>query len=339
MTALFIFMFEYLARNNSVNKAVADYYLRLLAVYALMMAGLYLWKLDGDEFLFAVSIILEMALYFSLVMNSRRVVGAEKKSWLLDSRWAFGVLTALFISEFFMGALLDAQVNGPQNLIAAAGLVPLSGVSLTTAGAALYNFISFFGHVTVSPWFLIMMGAEMGALVAFRIRTVRELETKLRLVMVMVAYAVYTIIVPSFLVPMQALPKIPFLGWSMGVGTAGPVAPALLVGLIGTYIISGVLSLLFGSRQMCSMFCSAALMYQGSFYDSMKTFNRSSKIGKKYLTSKLSGLYKVTFSLVWGSLIIAVALSYLDSIGLLKVSLFGNDPTTFLYTFYFGFLW
>ncbi len=339
MTALFIFMFEYLARNNSVNKAVADYYLRLLAVYALMMAGLYLWKLDGDEFLFAVSIILEMALYFSLVMNSRRVVGAEKKSWLLDSRWAFGVLTALFISEFFMGALLDAQVNGPQNLITAAGFVPLSGVSLVTAVAALYNFISFFGHVTVSPWFLIMMGAEMGALVAFRIRTVRELETKLRLVMVMVAYAVYTIIVPSFLVPMQALPKIPFLGWSMGVGTAGPVAPALLVGLIGTYIISGVLSLLFGSRQMCSMFCSAALMYQGSFYDSMKTFNRSSKIGKKYLTSKLSSLYKVTFSLVWGSLIIAVALSYLDSIGLLKVSLFGNDPTTFLYTFYFGFLW
>ena len=191
----------------------------------------------------------------------------------------------------------------------------------------------------MSPWFLIMMGAEMGALVAFRIRTVRELETKVRLVMVMVAYAVYTILVPSFLVPMQALPKIPFLGWSMGIGTAGPVAPALLVGLIGTYFISGVLSLLFGSRQVCSMFCSAALMYQGSFYDSMKTFNRSSKIGKKYLTSKLSNLYKVTFSLVWGSLIIAVALSYLDSIGQLRISLFGNDPTTFLYTFYFGFLW
>ena len=106
MTALFIFMFEYLARNNSVNKAVADYYPKLLAVYALMIAGLYLWKLDGNEFLFAISIILEMALYFSLVMNSRRVVGAEKKSWLLDSRWAFGVLTASVHLGIFHGCAL-----------------------------------------------------------------------------------------------------------------------------------------------------------------------------------------------------------------------------------------
>jgi len=339
MVVLFIFMFEFLARNNSLNKAVADYYLKLLVVYAAMMAGLYVWKLYGNEILFAASLILEMVVYFGLVMNSHRIQASEKKSWPLDARWTFGVLIALFVSEFFMGALLDAQVNGPQNIIQESALVSLSGVSLSTVGAALYDFISFFGHVTASPWFLIMMGAEMGALVVFRIKTVRELETKIRLGMVLLAYAAYTVIAPSFLIPSAELPKIPFVGWSMGVGTAGPVAPALLVGLVGSYAVSGVLSFLFGSRQTCSVFCSAALMYQGTFYDSMKTFNRSSKIGRRYLTSRLSGLYKVTFALVWGSLIAAIGISYLDSIGKLNLFLFGNDPTTFLFTFYFGFLW
>jgi polyferredoxin len=125
----------------------------------------------------------------------------------------------------------------------------------------------------------------------------------------------------------------------MGIGTSGPVAPVLLVGLIGTYLISGVLSFLFGSRQVCSMFCTAALMYQGTFYDSMKTFNRTSRIGRKYLTSNLSNLYKLIFSAVWASVLVAAAISYLDSIGMLDVSIFGTDPTNFIYTFYFGFLW
>ena len=120
---------------------------------------------------------------------------------------------------------------------------------------------------------------------------------------------------------------------------AGAVAPALLVGLVGTYIVSGSLSALFGARQTYSLFCTAALMYQGTFYDKMKSFNRSSKIGRKYLTSRFSGLYKVTFAIVWTSLIVAIAMSYLNSIGILNISLLGNDPTTFLYTFYFGFLW
>lgn len=339
MTVLFISMFEYLARKNSIDKTIANYYLALLWAYALMMGGLYLWKLDGDELFFAISIILEMAIYFNLILNSKKSSVAQETSWLLDAKWTFGVLSALFVAEFFMGALLDAQVNGPQNLIQRAAFASLSGAPLYTISAALYNFVSFFGTVTTSPWFLIMMGTEMGALVLFRIGAVRELETKIRLSLVIVAYGVYSIALPSFLIPSSLVAKTPFVGWSMGVGTAGPVAPTLLFALVATYLVSGVLSLLFGSRQTCSVFCTAALMYQGTFYDKMKSFNRSSKIGRKYLTSKLSGLYKVTFSLVWGSLIVAIAVSYLDSIGVLNISLFGNDPTVFLFTFYFSFLW
>ena len=343
MTVLFIFMFEYLARKNLIDKTIANYYLALLGAYALMMGGLYLWKINGDELLFAISIVFEMVIYFNLILNHSRKTTItpirEVKSWLLDAKWTFGLLTTLFVAEFFMGALLDAQINGPLYLIQRASLVPLSSGLIQNIVISFYNFISFFGAVTLSPWFLIMMGTEMGALVVFRIGTVRELETKIRLVLVLVAYAVYAIALPTFLIPSSVLPNVPLVGWSMGVGTAGPVAPTLLVALLGTYLVSGVLSFLFGSRQVCSMFCTAALMYQGTFYDKMKTFNRTSKIGRKYLSSKLSGLYKAAFSLVWGSLIVAIGLSYLNSVGILKISIFGNDPTTLLYTFYFGFLW
>jgi polyferredoxin len=337
MVVLFIYLFEYLSRNSMVDRSLSRYLLILLTSYAIMMAGLYLWELNSSETIFALSILLEMALYLGLVVSPRDT--ASVKTWRSDPWWVLGLLSALFVGEFFMGALLDAQVNGPQDLISAAGLVATSGGPLAALSAALYDFMGFFSAVTLSPWFLIMMGTEMGALVVFRIREVRELETKVRLGLVIVAYAVYAILLPSFLIPGDTLPSIPFVGWSMGVGTAGPVAPAILAALLGTYLISGMLSALFGSRQVCSVFCTAALMYQGTFYDSLKTFNRTSTVGKKLLTSRLSGIYRATFSLVWISLIAAVVVSYLDSVGVLGFSIFGSDPVVFLYTFYFGFLW
>jgi polyferredoxin len=337
MVVLFIFLFEYLSRNSMVDRRLSRYLLILLTTYAAMMAGLYLWELNSSETIFALSILLEMGLYLGLVVGPKDA--ASLKTWRSDPWWVLGLLSALFVGEFFMGALLDAQVNGPQDLVSAAGFVAIAGSPLAALTAALYDFLGFFSAVTLSPWFLIMMGTEMGALVVFRIREVRELETRVRLGLVIVAYAVYAVLLPSFLIPGDALPNVPFVGWSMGVGTAGPVAPAILAALLGTYLISGILSVLFGSRQVCSVFCTAALMYQGTFYDSLKTFNRTSTVGKKLLTSRLSGIYRATFSIVWISLIVAIAVSYLDSVGVLGFSILGSDPVVFLYTFYFGFLW
>ena len=80
-------------------------------------------------------------------------------------------------------------------------------------------------------------------------------------------------------------------------------------------------------------------MYQGTFYDSMKEFNRSSKLGRKFLTSRISSLYKVIASLVISSIVIAAILSYLNSVGIISFSFFGTDIAYFLYIFYFNFLW
>ncbi len=338
MIVLYIYVFEHLARNRTIPSHVSGYLLSLMSAYGVMMAGLYVWELTSSGALFTVSILLEMVIYLNLVLGGKKDV--SMKQWHSRPWWILGVLSALFVGEFFMGALLDAQAAGPQAFVSSISLVPIAGGNMILhPAAAVYDFMTYFAAVTLSPWYLIMMGAEMGALVVFRMRRVRELETRIRLGLVIVAYGIYSVLLPSFLVPGSLLPRIPFLGWSMGVGTAGPVAPSLLVGLAGTYLVSGSLSFLFGSRQVCSVFCTAALMYQGTFYDSMKTFNRSSSIGRKYLTSKLSRLYKSTFTIVWVSLFAAVAVSYLDSVGILNLFIFGSDPTSFLYTFYFGFLW
>ena len=337
MIVLFVFAFEHLARNRMTEKAVAGYLLKLVGAYALMMAGLFVWRLTASETLFALSVVLEMGVYLDLVLGGKR--DASLWRWQSDPWWVLGLLSALFVGEFFMGALLDAQVYGTQAFIASMGLVPVAGAGLSALWAAAYDAMVFFGVVSLSPWFLVMMGAEMGALVVFRVREVRELETKVRLCLVMAAYSVYAVLLPGFLIPASLLPKVPFVGWSMGVGTAGAVAPATIVALAGTYLISGSLSFLFGARQVCSMFCTAALMYQGTFYDSMKTFNRTSRIGRKMLTSRLSGAYKATFSLVWVSLIGAALVSYLDSVGALRLTVFGADPAYLLYLFYFGVLW
>lgn len=125
----------------------------------------------------------------------------------------------------------------------------------------------------------------------------------------------------------------------MGLGTAGAVAPDVLAALVASYLISGVLSFLFGSRNVCSVFCTAALMYQGTAYDSMSSFNRTSGLRRWFLTSRFSSVYKLAASLVWVSLVVAAVLSYLTSVGVVNVSFFGADVSFFLYTFYFSFLW
>jgi polyferredoxin len=337
MILLFIFVFEHLARNRTISPGLSHYIPQLFLAYAAMMVGVLTWEIYGDVTVFALSLLIDMAIYLGLILRTKPLQG--EATWMTNARWTVSLLSLLFVAEFFMGAVFQVQIGGLASLIGGTSLAPISGLALGSVLPALYDFVILFGAVTVSPWFLVMMGTEMGALVVFRMRTVRELETRVRLGLVIVAYAVYSIFLPSFFLPSAELPKIPFLGWSMGVGTAGPVAPVLLVGLLGTYAVSGTLSFLFGGRQVCSMFCTAAMMYQGSFYDSMKTFNRSSAVGKKFLTSRLSSAYRAIFSIVWASLIGAIAISYLDSVGILNVTLYGSDPTQFLYTFYFGFLW
>jgi polyferredoxin len=337
MIVAIIFIFEYLYKKRTVAVGALNYLVLLLGTYALMMAGMFVWLLYGDVTLFVLSILAEMIVYFTIVLDKRRLTAPPLQGWLSMPNWAFALLLSVFVVEFFMGGVLDIQANGT-SFFTGLPFASLTGPVFTLVGAALYDFIVFVSSITASFLFLAMMGIEMGALVLFKVRYAREAETKIRLLLIIAAYAIYSLFLPVFVLS-SSLPHIPWIGWSMGLGTAGALAPAVIFALVATYVVSGGLSFLFGSRQVCSLFCTAALMYQGTTLDATSSFNRTSKLGRKYLTSRLPSAYKLVISVVWGSLLVGAALSYLTSVGVINVTIFGDDTGYFLYAFYFSFLW
>jgi len=327
----------YRSRLRPVQETMTS--LELMLIFTAMMGGIFFYYLLGSWYLFDFSMIAGMSWFIY-----RALVGPShvKGNYTRDSKWTFSFVALTFVMEWLMGGVLDFASG-----ILTPGLSGfLSSLSLgfvnpsTDLGiGALFDFLSIVGTITGSLWFLIMMGTEMGLLAVFRIWQVRLRENKFRLALMVSAYAIYTIYLPSFSPLSSRINYIPYM-WSMGLGTLGPVTPQyLLTGIIGTYVVSAILSFLFGSRQICSVTCTAPTMYQGTFYDSLKTFNRSSKLGRKTLGSRLRPWYKVIALSVWGTLLASGVISYLDQVGVLNITLFGVDPTQFLYSFYFNFLW
>ena len=342
MIGLFVFLFEYLYRNREIPRAFSGYLARLLAVYALMMAGLFFWLVWNSALGFAASIVFEMILYFDLVLRPERFDDPNRVNWQLRPHWTFSVLFFVFVAELFMGAVLSAQIFGG-DYTAVIPALPLSGNLPTVAYNAFYNGFWFFALATNSTWFLIMMGLEMGALVAFKFRETRNRETRVRLGLLMASYAAFVVFFPSdyysIVFPNLASgAQVPVLGWSMGIGSA-PLAVGVFGVVLATYAIMGAASFLFGRRAICSVFCMAPLMYQGTAIDAMKSFNRSSPTARKYLSSRFSGLYSATTAVVMVSLVLASMASYLDQAGIWNLAILGEDPTVFLFALYFSVLW
>ena len=251
MVVLFVYIFEFLYRNRVTSPWKMGYIVRVMLAYALMMAGVFVWLLEGDPVVFALSVIVEMAVYFSVALRSRGLGAAPQEGWQSRPFWVFAMLGLLFVAEFFMGGVIDIYAFGTGYFTG----LPLAAVGLSVASipGAFYDFVVLFSSVTASAWYLIMMGIEMGALVLFKIGHTREFETKVRLGMVIGAYAIYAVFLPYFVFPASAQ-QVPWVGWSMGVGTAGALGPDVLLALLASYFVSGILSFLFGSRNVCSLF-------------------------------------------------------------------------------------
>ena len=342
MIGLFVYAMEYVYRHRNLEPALATYLLRLLAAYAVMMVGLFAWFEFGSAELLGLGLVLEMLLYFSAVLGPAPAADRDPFVWQLSSRWAFALLTCIFVAEVFMGAVLDVQLD-PSGYAGTFFPLPLAGGTLTAIGNAVSNGFWFVASVCASTWFLAMMGVEMGALVVFKFRETRQLETRIRLLLMLGCYAAFAVFYPSIyfgLLDPTAPPSIqvPVLGWSMGIGSA-PIAVGVFGALLATYVVTGSLAVLFGRRVICSVFCTAPLMYQGTAIDAMKSFNRTGRIGRKYLGSRFSTAYSVTNGLTMASLVVASFASYLDQIGRLHWTVGGADPTVFLFAFYFSVLW
>lgn len=339
MTAFFVYMFEYLYRKQTMKVHLGNYLLLLLVAYGLMMAGVFLWILDGNHAVIAIAMVVDMLVYLSAALNSGWISSGKSLYWISSKTWSFLFLLLIFVAEFFMGAVFDLVYYGPNTYMISTGIIPFSGSFISYFGIAIFDFFTFVTHVSLSPWFLIMMGVEMGSLVVFKIQTTRELETRIRLVLMLAAYAIYSIFLPLFLIRDPS--SIPFIGWTMGIGSGGAFSLVFIVPIILTYLISGVLSFLFGSRQLCSTFCTAPVMYQGTFYDSLKKFNASSSTAKVLTRQTRKGeiVYRVVSLSVYATLFLSAAASLLDSTGYLNFYFYGTDPSYMVYLFLFGFLW
>jgi polyferredoxin len=349
MIVLIIFVMEHIYRHPELPRAFGTYLALLVGVYGVMMAGLFVWLNYGDARLFGLSIVLEMVLYLGAILIPERFEGEDRFSWQLNANWAAGLLAGIFVAEIFMGAVLDVVLE-PQVFAGNWPALPLSGPASVVLTNLFWNGFGFFAESAASTWFLLMMGAEMGMLVVFKFRESHDFENKLRLVLMMVCYFSFAIFWSSWYYGQIVSDptyggagntlNVPVLGWSMGIGSA-QIAPPLFLVITLTYAITGVLCFLFGRRVICSVFCTAPLMYQGTAIDSMKSFNRHSRIARKYLGNKLSNVYMATTGLVMGSLFVATVLSYTNYLGATNVLVgpFQWDPTVFLFATYFSVLW
>ncbi len=342
MIAAIVYELDYLYRQRSVPRALAAYFLALLAAFAAMMVGLFLWWQYGDPLLFAGSLVGEMAVFLSAIADPDRFRGAGDFRWLERPHAAFALLALIFVGELFMGAVLDVAL-APATYAGAIPSLPVAGAPLVLLGNAVSNGFWFFATITASTWFLAMMGAEMGVLVVAKMRESHHLENRIRLGLMLGCYAAFAVFYPSvyfaLVAPNAPSPAlVPVLGWSMGIGSY-PLAVGVFGTLAATYAVTGVLCALFGRRVVCSVFCTAPTMYQGTALDATKAFNRTGPIGRKYQSSRLSRAYGVTTGVVMGSLVVTSFLSYFDTTGQLNVTIGGSDPTVFLFVLYFSVLW
>jgi len=336
MIAATIVIYETLYKDRL--RATQDTFtvLELMWIFSLMMVGEFLYYLYSSLLLFDLSMIVAMV-WFAY----RASVGPSpiKGNYIRDAKTAFAIIFSTFVMEFFMGAVLDfvngvfsAGVNGFISSLTLPWLAPNTPLNV------LWDGVDIVGSVLGSVWFLIMMGIEMGFLAFKKMLEIKVREVRVRMSLMILAYAIYSIYLPNFSPISSQLPYIPYT-WSMGIGTMGGVTSSVLLGLIGTYVVFAILSFLFGSRNLCAVGCTAPLMYQGNFYDSLKVFNRTSELGRKTLTSKTGKWYKVVAVGVSIGVLMAAIISYLNNLGIISFTVESVDITSLIYFIWFDILW
>ncbi len=282
---------------------------------------------------------LEFCLLFPLSYTLFRIkhkIKNRKANYLDNPKITFTLMLSTLILAWLSGGVVDYLTGyvSSSDLFQQFGFfTPNSPVNL------IMDFLSLFATITATPWFMIVMGIWLGILGFFKVLETNTIENRIRLLLMMFAYAFYSIWLPSFSPISNNVPYIPYM-WFNGLGTYGPVEPSyLLDGILGTFIVTAILSFLFGSRQICSVTCTAPFMLQGTFTDSLKKYNRSSKMGRKTLTSKIGKWYRYVMILTWSSLITFALISYLDYEKVINITILGNDPTMFYASLYFNVIW
>ncbi|WOE51963.1 4Fe-4S binding protein [Sulfuracidifex metallicus] len=267
--------------------------------------------------------LLDLPLALTFVIKAPQV-----KSYIRDRRVAFTFLVtsfASFLSLSYLFGFFTGNTPSP-----AFGLFPVYLFP--------FDLISIVAGITGSSNFSVVFGLGLLTVVLYKMKEIKKLSNRVRMGLMLLAYFVYSTYIPDFSPISSSVQYIPYM-WFNGLGTYGGIEPSLLVGILGTFAVTSAISYMFGSRQICSVTCTAPYMLQGPFMDSMKRYNRTSTLGRKTLTSRLATWYKAIMWATWSSLLAAAILSYLNYLGVTDVSILGNDPTVFYVILYFNFLW
>jgi len=321
MVMIIILMLDYMHRHKVLQANDMHVMLGASAVMAVMMIiqlaaslGALPWAMYG------AALLVDMGWYLAVYVNHKPQ--PRSIAWLTKPIHVAVFLSLIFIAEAAMGGVISMEM----------GWLNPEGLS-ESLSQGLVGIIQFISALTLGPGFMIMMGIEMGWLVAARALEVHNAENRARLILMMVSYALYGVYASSFLPP--SLARYPYLEWSMGLGTAGPLSPYLLMAVLGTYAINGAASFLFGARQVCSLTCTAAYMWQGTFYDDLKMIKPTRITPRKGVIRRI---HDALMMIMMPSLIVLALLSYLNQIGYVKLAL-GLDPLVLLYLVSFGIAW
>ncbi|BBG23017.1 4Fe-4S binding protein [Sulfuracidifex tepidarius] len=256
------------------------------------------------------------------------LINMRAPSYVRSPKLATGMMLSSFVSFLALSWSFGYSLGSPPS--PAFGIYPIYLFPL--------DIVSVVAGITGSSSFSVVFGAGLVSLVLLKMRETKKLGNRVRMGLMLLAYFVYSTYIPNYSPIASQVQYIPYM-WFNGLGTYAGVETPLLIGILGTFVVTAVISYMFGSRQICSVTCTAPYMLQGNFMDSMKGFNRTSKLGRKTLTSKLSSWYKVAMWATWGSLLVAAVISYLNYLGITNFTILGSDPTMFYAAIYFNFLW
>jgi len=342
---MFVVALQFLYRTKELAPTVSGYLALWALAASLTSAGWFLRDFDHAAGPLSLAVLAQLALAWAASTAVRPVNTGPRQSWLMRPSWVLAFLVFTFLTEFFLGALLDLQVAG-RGFLQYIPFARPSGSSLAVAQATVYNGLWFAAAILASAWFLVALGFTMGPLVLLKIRETRERPQQYRLALTVAVYALAAVYIPSFasstpLMNVPALAKLPVVGWGFGLRAGGPFEAGIALAVLLMYLGVGALTVLFGRKALCSVMCGAALMYQGTAINEMRGFNQSSTIGRHFLGRQLSTAYVVMSGVAVASLFVVSLLAFLRLLPAVQVANgeFDSAALPLPIELYFGAVW
>jgi hypothetical protein len=342
----FVLALQYVYRHKQIEDRVSRFLPEVCLLTVLASAGWVLWAFRAVDAGLVLSVVAApLVLARSIPPLERAPASDNRVPWLLRPFWVFQLLLFAFLTEFFLGAILDLEIAGP-SFLQYIPFLPLAGPVATIAANAVYDGLWFAAAILASAWFLVALGITMGGLVVLRMRDVHVPAQKYRMGLMLGVYALAAVFLPSLtsstpLVSNATLASLPVVGWGFGLRDGGPFAAGVFLAVIVMYVSVGVLTVLFGRKALCSVMCGAAMMYQSSTVHEMRAFHQTSRVGRYFLGSRLSTAYAVASGLALVSLFGVSLLAVLHRLPLVQVASgqFDTSALPLPIELYFGGIW